>query len=92
MPLSTYQSPNQTVMNGPVRQPNEQLVTRNSGNTMGINDMESMITDVVMKVDKLTAENKNRLAQIRQLQNELVSRQGEMRLLQIRALDRLALL
>ncbi|KAF9350266.1 hypothetical protein BGX34_001315 [Mortierella sp. NVP85] len=75
-------------------------------NVMEIKNMASTITDLVSqnnekgskiieqgsRIIELVSENKDQLAQIIQLQQDLASKQEEMNQLQIQALDRLALI
>ncbi|KAF9347538.1 hypothetical protein BGX34_003074, partial [Mortierella sp. NVP85] len=85
----------QAVKNGQVQQSNEQLVAclqELGGNVMEIKNMASMIMDLLSKNYKLTSDNNELLTHVSQLQKELASKQDEMKVLQIQALDRLALL
>ena len=85
----------QVIKDGLVQRPNEQLIaclqklddkmTENNDLAMRNNEQGSRIMELV-------SENKDQLTQIIQLQQELASKQEEMKQLQIQALDRLALL
>ena len=76
----------QAVKDGQVQLPNDQLVAclqELGSNVMDIKNMASLIIELV-------SENRDQLAQITQLQQDLASNQKEMKQLQIQALDRLA--
>ncbi|KAF9343355.1 hypothetical protein BGX34_006865, partial [Mortierella sp. NVP85] len=76
----------QAVKNGQVQLPNDQLIAylqELGSNVMEIKNMASLILELV-------SENRDQLAQITQLQQDLASNQNEMKQLQLQALDRLA--
>ncbi|KAF9343823.1 hypothetical protein BGX34_006334, partial [Mortierella sp. NVP85] len=76
----------QAVKNGQVQLPNDQLIAylqELGSNVMEIKNMASLIIELV-------SENRDQLAQITRLQQDLALNQKEMKDLQLQALDRLA--
>ncbi|KAF9347300.1 hypothetical protein BGX34_003251 [Mortierella sp. NVP85] len=92
----------EAVKNGQVQQPNDQLAAcleGLGGNIMETKEMASMVMDLIAVNSKLSSENnriasedKDQLTQIGRLQRDLSHKQGEMKSLQLQALDRVTLI